>query len=389
MTCDISARQSRTGIVTINTITYWLVLLFSVFPFVFKYLGIQERFSSIQGTIATTVVLLVCFFMNFKQVVNKNRLICLLINLLFLTVTVMFKGGLGVATIHINMLLALWIFNNMKFKRKQCATIHILTAVLLLFWLLSLDMSLMWKSFVFEPSGLYVNPCTVAILGLACYYHAIAFFELIHTKKKFFKRCFYIAITVAAGILIVNTVCRSSLMAFFVFFVLLFFKDKVSRKYQTILTYALIFVLVFPIVYIYLAQVMEGFEFFGKNFFTQRDNVWKSVYSLIFEEPILGAGSNSDIFLMGGLMDDAHNLFLGIWKNIGIVPMVTMFIVLRQGKNLKKVTKQNQIMKIMFLTGLVISTVETMLNGSEYYVFYLTFLMTVAEDNKIRMEVQR
>lgn len=389
MTCDISARQSRTGIVTINTITYWLVLLFSVFPFVFKYLGIQERFSSIQGTIATTVVLLVCFFMNFKQVVNKNRLICLLINLLFLTVTVMFKGGLGVATIHINMLLALWIFNNMKFKRKQCATIHILTAVLLLFWLLSLDMSLMWKSFVFEPSGLYVNPCTVAILGLACYYHAIAFFELIHTKKKFFKRCFYIAITVAAGILIVNTVCRSSLMAFFVFFVLLFFKDKVSRKYQTILTYALIFVLVFPIVYIYLAQVMEGFEFFGKNFFTQRDNVWKSVYSLIFEEPILGAGSNSDIFLMGGLMDDAHNLFLGIWKNIGIVPMVTMFIVLRQGKNLKKVTKQNQIMKIMFLTGLVISTVETMLNGSEYYVFYLTFLMTVAEDNNVRMEVQR
>ena len=125
--------------------------------------------------------------------------------------------------------------------------------------------------------------------------------------------------------------------------------------------------------------VLGNFEFLGKNFFTQRDNVWKEVYELIFSSPLFGVGSENDIYLMGRLMDDAHNLFLGIWKNIGLIPMISMAVVFCQGENIKKVTPENQLSKIAFLVAFLISMVETLLNGSEYYIFYFTFLVTVHE----------
>ena len=138
----------------------------------------------------------------------------------------------------------------------------------------------------------------------------------------------------------------------------------------------------FPLVYIGLSFVLGNFEFLGKNFFTQRDNVWKDVYELIFSSPLFGVGSENDIYLMGRMMDDAHNLFLGIWKNIGLIPMISMAVVFCQGENIKKVTPENRLSKIAFLSAFLINMVETLLNGSEYYIFYFTFLLTIQETTK-------
>lgn len=374
-------RKNRTGITT-NKITFAMVLLVSILPFFLKWIGVQERFSSVTGSIITIVVLLICYLINFNKVSTKNNVIILIINIMSLLFSLILNGNFGVATVHINMLLMLFVLNNITFSKEQCLWIHALQAILIFIWLQTLDTELMWKSFVFEPSGLYVNPCTVAIMTLSCFFHSLIVIQSINAKHLFFKFVICVAclmITVSTFNLISETVCRASLLAFCLFFVLFIFKKRVAKQYGFYIKCAVLATMFFPLIYIGLSLVLENFEFFGKSFFTQRDNVWKAVYGLILPSPLFGAGSENDIYLMGKLMDDAHNLFLGIWKNIGLIPMISMAVVFCQGKNIKNVTHENQLSKIAFLSAFLISMVETLLNGSEYYIFYFTFLLTIQE----------
>lgn len=379
--------------ITTTNLTFGLILLVSILPVLLKWIGLQERFSSVLCSIISIVALVVCYFINFKKVSTVNRIIILVINAISLVFSLVLNGNFGVATVHINMLLMLFLFNNMIFPKKYCLWIHALQAIFIFAWLQTLDTELMWKSFVFEPSGLYINPCTVAIMTLACYYHFLIVLNGVDSKKLFCKLLGCIvrmALTVVTFGYITKTVCRASLLGLCLFILLYIFRGKVAGKYSVCIKCAVLATMFFPILYIGLSYVIENFEFFGKNFFTQRDNVWQSVYELIFSSPLFGAGSENDIYLMGKLMDDAHNLFLGIWKNIGFIPMVSMAIAFCQGKNIKNVTVGNRLSKIAFLSAFLISMVETLLNGSEYYIFYFTFLLTIKEESKekLAMEVQ-
>ena len=303
-----------------TNLTFGMILLVSILPFLLKWMGLQERFSSVTCSIITIVALLLCYLMNFNKVSTKNRIVILIINIISLVFSLVLHGNWGVVTVHINMLLMLFLLNNMTFSKKQCLWIHGTQAVFIFLWLQTLDTELMWKSFVFEPSGLYVNPCTVAIMAFACFSHFFILINSIKTKRLFSQLAICIVcliITASTFSFIVDTRCRSSLLALCLAIILFIFKKKVASKYSFYIKCAVLVTMFFPVLYIGLSFVLENFEFFGKNFFTQRDNVWQSVYELIFANPLFGAGSENDIYLMGKLMDDAHNLFLGIWKNIG------------------------------------------------------------------------
>ena len=387
---EVTFGKNRVKIMTTH-LTFGMILLVSILPFFLKWMGFQERFSSVMCSIITIVALLMCYLINFNKVSTINSVIILIINIISLVFSLFLHENFGVVTVHINMLLMLFLFNNMTFSKKQCLWIHALQATFIFLWLQTLDTELMWKSFVFEPSGLYVNPCTVAIMTLSCFCHFFIVMDSIKTKHIFSKVAVcIICLMITAGTFsfIADTVCRASLLAFCLLIVLFIFKKKVARKYSFYIKCAVLATMVFPVIYIALSFVIENFEFFGKNFFTQRDNVWQAVYELIFASPLFGAGSENDIYLMGKLMDDAHNLFLGIWKNIGLIPFVSMAVVFCQGKNIKHVTDENQLSKIAFLSAFLISMVETLLNGSEYYIFYFTFLLTVQEESKEKFDME-
>lgn len=366
-----------------NQLTFWLVLLCVLIPFLFKLVGLHERFSSQASIVATTVLLSMCTAVNFREIGTKNRVLCLIVNMVCLLVTVITVGALGVSLIHINTLLALWLFNNVVFCRKQGAVIHLAMAVMIGLWLTTLNYTYIKNAYVTELNDMYVNPCTVAIMTLACYYHLLLFMECTPIKNKWLKYAVLVISTVVALHLILESVCRATLLALIAFGGLVVFRKFMIKYYRPILICAMIFVLLFPFAYIFLAQVSDGWEFFGKNFFTGRQVVWQSVLESIAEHPVFGAGSGDDIALKDRFMGDAHTLFLGIWKYIGIVPMITMMCVIPQGKNMKQISRNNQLGKLMFLTCLIISTVETLLNGAEYYIFYLTLLITVEKDKSV------
>ncbi len=364
-------------------ISFVSILLISILPFIFKFLGINDRFSSIPCTIITSILLIFCYLINFKLISNKDTLLIVLVNIVSLIVTLLLEGALGVITIYVNMLLMLFLFNNLKFPKLYCLWVHAIQAIAILLWLQTLDTTYIWRAYVTEPSGLYVNPCTVAIMALASFYHIFICVTSFEIDNKYVKVLFW-ALTIYAFaktyLLILDSGCRASLLALLLFCISFALKDKIASKYSFCIKAAVIFCLTFPLIYIGLSLMVGNFEFFGKGFFTQRDNVWQSVYELIYKSPIIGVGSENDILLMGHLMDDAHNLFLGIWKNIGLIPMFTLGLMFSQGKNIDDVTPLNRVAKMAFLTAFFISTVETVLNGNEYYIFYFTLLLTMEKD---------
>lgn len=365
---------------TRNKLTFVIIMLVSILPFFLKWIGIQARFSSVVCSIITIGLLLICYLVNFNKVSTRSNLIILIVNIISLLFSLVLHENFGVATVHINMLLMVFVLNNITLSKKQCLWIHTIQAILIFMWLQTLDTELMWKSFVFEPNGLYVNPCTVAIMTVSCFCHFFIVAHGLAPKGLFCKLTIYVAclaITVRTFLFITETICRASLLTFCLFLVLFALKKNVMRKYGFYIKCAVLATMLFPLFYIVLSFALENFDFFGKGFFTQRDNVWMIVYKLIFSSPLFGVGSENDIYLMGRLMDDAHNLFLGIWKNIGLIPMISIAVVFCQGKNIKKVTPENQLSKIAFLSAFLLSMVETVLNGSEYYIFYFTFLLTI------------
>lgn len=362
-----------------NTTLFLSVLLVSLLPIFFKELHIHEAFSSIPCTIATTVILFFCYIVNQKKLLTRQFILWLLLNAVSLVIPVMHGGALGVATVHVNTFLLVHLLNNTLFSKKQCQIVHLCTATYLLLWILSLDRELAWKSFVFESDGSYVNPCTMAIMMLSCYYHFIIFLDLT-LRKKWIRNVLFIILSVFAVTIINETVCRASLMSFLGFWLFSILKKPIENNYKKILFIVLMISFLFPILYIFLSYSIDNVNFFGKNFFSGRDVVWRSVYENIFDHIFFGAGSGDTIKLGRGSMDDAHNLFLGIWKNVGIIPVVSTFITILSGKNINTISNKNIKAKLMFLTCFIVSTVETVFNGPEYYMFYLTLLITVREE---------
>ena len=81
----------------------------------------------------------------------------------------------------------------------------------------------------------------------------------------------------------------------------------------------------------------------------------------------------------GTLTDSAHNVFWGLWKTVGVVPLIVFVYCICKGKNIGKVTKVNKIEKKMFLACIVISAFETVFNDSNLYIFFISLLLTQKE----------
>lgn len=362
-----------------NTVFFFCTLLTAFLPILFKVFGLHKGFSSILCTALTTFILIFCYCVNSKTLLTKKFVFLVLLNAISLALSVGLNGGVGVMLVYVNMILMLHMFNNVYFTKKQCQIIHLFMSAYLIYWVFSLDISLVWKSFVYEPNMNYINPCTMAIITLIAYYHFLIFCNLTF-KRKWVRFSIYFALTAFALYFIDQAVCRASLMSLFAFFVFLLIKEKLIANYKKILFTVLLCSFLFPVLYIALYYTIDGINFFGKNLFTGRQVVWSSTYKNIFENVFLGAGSGNTIQLRNTLMDDAHNFFLGIWKNLGFVPVVSIWLLLLSGKSVSEIYGVNKLAKIMFLTSIIASTVETVLNGSEYYIFYLTLLITVNDE---------
>ncbi len=360
------------GKLTVFPFIYFLVLS----PMLLKAVGIQERFSSPAGLIANFLLLATSYFAYKEQDKFEDFYLIIAINILSVMATLYFFEGAGTAFIFINMLLMINLFNNIEFSREEGILLHFSLSILLLCWILVIDMPNGRGGNMWEPGGVLINPCSFGILSLAFYFHSTILVGLLPIEKKAIKVLLAVGLFALGVYFIYISKCRASLLALFAFAGMQLFRKLLRGHYRKILLAMLAASLLFPLLYIALYYAVGRFEFLGKNFFSGRQIVWESVIDVILKYPILGCGSQAIIRVEGRLFAEPHNLFLGVWKMLGIIPVISLFIVLLSGKNIDKVEGGNVLAKTMFIACLITSTVETLLNGGEYYVFYLSLLAT-------------
>ncbi len=364
-----------------NKFVYYSVLIMICIPFIFYWTGVHDLFSSPLSIGITTVIIISCVIKEYNIICNSTDVFFLLINLPFLFLSVILYEGLGAILTFCNLIGFLLLFNNLRFTKKQVQCTRLAITILLLIFIMSLKIKQNYQSIIIhDVKGNLINPNTFGLLTTAIYFHT---FLLIDStiKQKPGKFIALTALTCISLKYIYLSDCRSALGSVILFLIFYTVKIVHLKNYKRMLSYIVIAALVIPIIYIQILPNIRNVELFGKSL-TTRNLVWKSTIDFIKTHPILGCGTKSDILMMAReYTASAHNVFLGIWKTIGIVPMLTLMIYLQRGENIAHISAQNDTSKRAFLCSMAICIFETMLNDSDTYIFFITLLLTIQENS--------
>ncbi len=365
-----------------NKFLYLVTNLMIIIPFVFYVTGIHPFFSSPLSISIVSVLLTLCLLVYFDKIFTMPIFLTFIFFTGSLIVNMLKFGDLGVVFASYNIFILLLLFNNISFDKEQVQRIRLLTIILLGVFLLTTKITPFYDTVkAILVGGDMINNNTVGILWLAFYYIFYSWFDEIVIRKDV-ERLVYIIVTVITVRNIESLSCRSAILAIMLFAIALFYRKKIQKSYQKYLAAAVIFALVFPNFYVLFSKIFNDMNFMGKSLFA-RVMVWESAFDIIKVHPYMGSGT---LYVMrAGLesfTDSAHNVFLGWWKTVGIIPLYVIIRYLLRGKNIEGVTDSNIIPKLMFLSCMIVCTLETLLNDSNTYFFFMLLLMNIKEETK-------
>lgn len=363
-------------------LNYYIMICIICLPFIFNWAGWHDFFSSPVSISIISVLLTLMLISNFKQVVQKSDYLSFLLIIAMLTITGMNYKGLGCIFACYNIFLMCILFNNITFEKKQVENLHLMIVVLLGIFFLTLKIDVVYDSIVVhQRNGVEINSNGFGILVLAFYFH---FLLMLNTKfKKKFKGFLFLCVTPVAIYYVELSDSRSVYIALIAFLVMYLLKDWEMKNYKKLLAIFVIIAIAFPFVYLEIIDTLKGLEMGGKSLLS-RELVWKSTIELINKFPILGSGTEYSLVTIRGAIEtsSAHNVFLGLWKTVGIVPMIIIAVYLRRGENIKNISASNRMAKKMFLSCMIICALETLINDNDTYLFYMTLLLTVEEEKR-------
>lgn len=361
--------------------SYLFVICILLCPFLLRLAGEGKLLTSTIGIIGTFGFLIACSAINFKAI-NKRDWTVLLLALLFLFVSAIKNRSYGVVVTFLNISLFLLVLNNISFSIRQVQFIRALTIGLL--YLLMSSFKFRWK---YGSMWVYdgyenINLNSYGLLLMMLYFNLVCFADLIF-KKRVIKNIIFVVLTIWALYDIRVTACRSAIVAV-IFFCVLLFIDKAN--YKKILIVLVLAGLLVPVFYVSMYEILGDIKFLGKSLYTGREVVWLNTWEAIKGSIILGAGTNMGILSIDGeLTDSAHNIYLGFWKTIGFVPMLTFVWFLLRGRNTDVVTPRNSVAKKAFLSCMVVCMVETLLNDNNFN-FLVMLLLVNLENSRFSRE---
>lgn len=363
-------------------LNYYIMICIICLPFIFNWAGWHDFFSSEISISTISVLLTILLITNFKKVVQKEDYFVFLIIIASLIITAMNYKGLGCVFACYNVFVMCILFNNITFGKKQVENLHLLIVILLGIFLLSLKVEKVYNIIVVhQQNGTEINPNGFGILVLAFYFH---FLLLLNTKfKKRFKGFLFLCVTPVAIYYVELSDSRSVYIALIAFLVMYLLKDWEMKNYKKWLAAFVIIAIVAPFVYLGITDVLKGLEI-GEKSLLSREAVWEDTIALIKRFPIFGSGTEYKMGSInrGGITDSAHNVFLGFWRTVGIIPMVVIAAYLTKGKNTKDISLSNRMSRKMFLSCMIICAFETLINDNNTYLFYMTLLLTVEEEKR-------
>lgn len=355
-----------------QTASYFCILCILFCPFVLRLIGTQDFLSSTASIIIISICWTICWALNFKETTKIAELIIFIINCLFLILSMLRNGSLGVVITYYNIMVGLMVLNNISFSSRQIKTIRFFEVFLLTSLLLSFSYTWQYGSIWVYDGDNHINSNTYGILLLLLYLNIMCLIDSFTLKVRK-KIILLVVLTIVAIYYIGQSGCRSAIIAVLTFFVLNIYKQY---KYKKFLLFFVIMGLTLPVIYISMYEILGNVEFLGKNLFSGRQMLWRNTWNAIKEALFLGSGTTEKIQIGNGLATDStHNVYLAFWKTIGIVPLISFIWLLFRGKNTNWALYNNSVNRKAFLSCMIICMVETLLNDNNYNYLVMLFLM--------------
>lgn len=352
-----------------------LLIIICLMP-IFTLIVSANSFYSKMVLIITFGLLITLYLHNYIRKINKKEIIILLINLLSLLATNSIYSALGSSITFINTILCFKLFNNIELDKKTFVKIHLILGISLSCYVFTIPRPKYIGHLIEDAFHNLVNTNIVSILFLCAFLHIMCcFFQFERSKKSVFIE---IVLSFVYGYNIWFFGARSAIVAMAIFIIgFVFIKKGIPYKsYKTIVTVTLILSLLFPILYLSFINRLSMTEFLGKGISTRRI-VWQECIDVIKNNPVFGVGNGVKIQMRasGDLTTSMHNTLLGLWKILGIIPVITFIPICINHDNTLYDNKKERISQIAFISTLIICFFESFYTEEMLYLAFLPFLI--------------
>lgn len=365
-----------------NKLNYHIIIFIIVLPFVLNWVGYHTFLSSPLCIAISSVLLSISLLHSLKKGMNVYDWITTWTLIGMLLITALMYNSLGTVFTCFNIYMLALFLNNIQFEKKQLRTIHFLIVLLLGIFIATLKVRPLYDTYqVFQMNGEKININSFGILILAFYYHFLILLN--NVFKKGMQYFLFLCITPIAIYLIELSGCRSAYLALISFLILYLNKNFKMERYKKVLFVVVMVAIIFPFVYLKFTDNLVGIDFGGKSLLSRR-YVWESAINLIKQYPIFGSGTIYNMKMTAGneYTSSAHNVFLGLWKTVGFLPMIIFAHRLSKGRNMDTISKPNIMRKKMFLSCIILCIFEALLNDSDIYLFFMTLLITEKDEEE-------
>lgn len=335
-------------------------------------------------------ILVLIFFASFViflagSAYTLTKILVLLLNIASLIVTGVYYSSWGSIIQYLAMLMFLLVLNDIVLPKRIYKNLHLLTFVLLTLYILTIRIPDN-LSHIVDLFGASVNPNTMALLTLAAYGHFKCFLDISDLSKNV-KIFLNLVAIVGFGLKILQLECRS-VMIVFALFILAMIVIRHPLKYKTYKALTVIVMvtsLLFVFVYLWLYQNVPNVQIFGKSLFTGRQIIWGSAQEIIKEHIIFGCGNTIEFATINNLYTTtSHNTLVGIWKILGIIPVVSFITMLANKPASGKKYSFVKTSQLFFVCSMIICFFESFYTDAALFVFYLLFLpMRIESENDI------
>ena len=313
----------------INSILLYALSVIGALNILLWKVSIMDKVAIASGA----AIISIMFMVNIKYL--KFWQFCLvLINLLSLTMTLVLSNGdgLGVVLTAFYFTTSIVLYNSISFDKKAInISRYIICGAILVLFAMSKYTKIAngnWINVSDGITGEEINNNSISILIAAVTLLFVVLLKKYYEIKGKGSLAVVGVITVLgmfAAYLFSGRIAIASIAFFFVLLMLRGIKVK-SSLYRPLCIIMFILAIIIPVIYINLYHLVGNFNFMGKDFFTGRQDIWNSAFEQIYAHPIFGSGTALNFYEIGYSTESTHNAMLGIWKNVGIIPLVTVII---------------------------------------------------------------
>lgn len=326
--------------------------------------------------IVTWVLLAFLTLLNIGNIPVMSALV-LGANLLSVICTILLYDGIGVILIFLTLLMTLICFNSIPFSQRIRKNVHLICGIgLMMFFFSASSVTRMHGWLVFyDRNGTLINNNTLGILVVGFCFSLLLWNDMRMGRhgKRLIAFCVYIASFTFAFI----TGCRSAMLVLLLYLITrIFVKNRISDKaFRRFIVIILVLSLMFPILYVALYQIWPNVTFMGKTIFSGRQLIWIDTFDQITRNLLFGSGT---AFEVGKGFESVHNMLLGIWKNVGLIPLISTVCMFVSYKR----TAVSQKQQLMIISMLIFTFFETFMMDINFLLMF-SFLMIGDNDSDI------